>query len=495
MLTMAQIQYIKHLREREDKSIAEIARLINVDRRIAKKYADREDWNASPKQQPCRKHPVIGPFQEIVDTWLREDSLSPKKQRHTARRIYDRLVSEHGFSGSERTVRQYVARRKHELRAEEQERYAKLEHPGGEAQADFKTVKVVDNGQLKEIKCLVLSFPFSNAGFPYAVPAENAECFLEAMKYLFEYIGAVPRKIWFDNLSAAVTKVFTGGDRKLTEIFERFCLHYRFEAAFCNVGCGNEKGHVENKVGFIRRNWFVPPPQFEDWEQLNTELLQRAETDMHRIHYEKGREIAQLWAEERTKLLTLPGVPFEVVRLLTATVDKYARVRFEDRPYDVPRARPGERVILEVYWDRVEILNRELQPLGTLGRPYSAKETPIDWVAHLDIYRRKPRALQYSSYTQHLPPALKEFFLNREGAARRQRIELVSELLQSEYTIEQIAAAVAAATRDGIEYDAGGIRHLLYRQTHLYIPETIPPACRQAGMTTLRPASLTMHLT
>ncbi|MFW0858707.1 MAG: IS21 family transposase [Dehalococcoidia bacterium] len=433
------------------------------------------------KQQRCKKRPIIGPFEEIVDTWLLEDSLSPKKQRHTARRIYDRLVSEHEFSGGERTVREYVARRKHELWVQEQERYAKLEHPGGEAQADFKTVKVVENGQLKEIKCLVLSFPFSNAGFPYAVPAENAECFLEALKCLFEYIGAVPKKIWLDNLSVAVTKVFTGGDRKLTEIFERFCLHYRFEATFCNVGCGNEKGHVENKVGFIRRNWFVPPPRFEDWEQLNTELLQRAETDMHRTHYEKDRGIAELWAEERAKFLTLPGVPFEVVRLITATVDKYTRVRFEDRPYDVPRARPGERVLLKVYWDRVEILNRELQPLGTLRRPYSAKETPIDWVSHLDIYRRKPRALEYSSYIQHLPPAVKEFFLNREGAARRQRIELVSELLQSEYTIEQIATAVAAATKDGIEYDAGGIRHLLYRQTHRYIPETISddytPAC------------------
>ncbi|MBT9159592.1 MAG: hypothetical protein DDT26_00851 [Dehalococcoidia bacterium] len=138
------------------------------------------------KQQRCKKRPIIGPFEEIVDTWLLEDSLSPKKQRHTARRIYDRLVSEHEFSGGERTVREYVARRKHELWVQEQERYAKLEHPGGEAQADFKTVKVVENGQLKEIKCLVLSFPFSNAGFPYAVPAENAECFLEALKCLFE---------------------------------------------------------------------------------------------------------------------------------------------------------------------------------------------------------------------------------------------------------------------------------------------------------------------
>ncbi|MCL0080568.1 IS21 family transposase [Dehalococcoidia bacterium] len=481
MLTMVQIQYIKHLRDKKDKSIMEIAETVDLNWRTAKKYADREDWSRPLKQQRCKKRPVMDAFEEIVDTWLMEDSLSPKKQRHTAKRIYDRLVSEHQFSGGQRTVRQYISRRKHELRIQEEERYARLEHPGGEAHADFGTAKVVEQGKLKEIKCLVLSFPFSNAGFPYAVPAENAECFLEALKRLFEHIGAVPQKIWLDNLPAAVAKVLQGSDRKLTEIFERFCLHYRFEPVFCNPGCANEKGHVENKVGFTRRNWFVPLPQFEDWEQLNSELLQKAEANMYRTHYEKGREIAALWAEERTKLLTLPGVPFEVVRLLTATVDKYSRVRFENHPYDVPRARPGEQVLLEVHWDQVEILNQGLQPIGMFGRPYSTKETAIDWVAHLDIYRRKPRALNYSSYLQHLPPALREFFLNREGAARRQRIELVSELLRSGYQIEEIATAVAAATREGIEHDAGGVRHLLYRQTHGYIPETIPddytPAC------------------
>ncbi|HIE12988.1 MAG TPA: IS21 family transposase, partial [Desulfotomaculum sp.] len=423
MLAMAQIQYIKHMRDKEDRMISEIARTVNVDWRTAKKYADREDWNLLQGKRRTKKRPVMGPVEEIIDTWLLEDRLLPKKQRHTAKKIYDRLTAEHGFLGGERTVREYVALRKRELKVQEQERYAKLEHPGGEAQADFAAIRVIEAGKFKEIKCLILSFPYSNAGFPYAVPAENAECLLEALRRLFERIGGVPPKVWFDNLPPAVRKLLTGGDRQLTETFQRFCLHYRFEPVFCNTGRGNEKGNVENKVGFTRRNWFVPVPGFAGWEQINADLWQRAEEDMHRPHYEKHCQIAELWVEEKAKLLPLPGVPFEVVRVETATVDKYARIRFDGDHYDLPRGNPGEVVLLKVYWDRIEILNGSLQLLSICGRPYSAKEALIDWVAHLELFRRKPRALAYSSLVNHLPAALKEYFLSREGSLRRQRIE------------------------------------------------------------------------
>ncbi len=480
MLAMAQVQYIKHLRDREDKSIAEISQTVGIDWRTAKKYADRDDWSISQKRSKKRR-PVMGPFEEMVDAWLLDNLRLPKKNRHTAKRIYDRLVAEHNFTGAERTVREYVAKRKPRLYAQEQERFVKLAHPEAEAQADFGTTVVMENGKLTERKYLVLSFPFSNAGFPYLVPSENAECLLQALKQLFEHIGGAPKKIWFDNLPAAVTKVLTGGERQLTEIFERFCLHYRFEPVFCNPGRGNEKGHVENKVGFVRRNWFVPIPQLKDLESFNTQLLKTAEEDLHRTHYEKDQEIADLWAQEREKLLVLPEAPFEVFRLLTATVDKYSRIRFEGQTHDVPRATPSQRVILKVYWDKIQVQDQDYETLATLTRHYSNKETPIDWVAHMELFQRKPRALEYSSFAAYLPPAVKKFLLEQEGAQRKQRIGLVCELLKGGYLLEQIGMAVAAAVKDGIAHDAGGVRHLLYRQTHQHRPEQMPesytPAC------------------
>jgi transposase len=162
---------------------------VGVNWRTGKKYADCDDWNQEwhPKRQ--KKRPVMDPVADIVDAWLLDNLRLPKKQRYTAKAIYDRLVAEYDFQGSERTVRDYVAKRKPVLYAEyqvsEEEQALKLEHPGGEAQADFGTVQVVDNGKLKEMHCLVLSFPFSNAGFPYLVPSENAECLLEALKNSF----------------------------------------------------------------------------------------------------------------------------------------------------------------------------------------------------------------------------------------------------------------------------------------------------------------------
>ncbi|MED1721163.1 IS21 family transposase [Brevibacillus parabrevis] len=294
---MAQIEYIKHLREKEVCSIKEIADKLEINWRTARKFADRLDWNKN--QLPRRKHyPVMAPFIEIVDAWLTEDQAMPRKQRHTAKRIYDRLVQEHGYTGSDRTVRDYVSKRRKELKLQEMGSYIKLEHPGGEAQVDFGKVKAVVKGKEQELHLLVVSFPYSNAAFPIILPSENTECFLEGLKRVFERIGGVPRTLWFDNLSAAVVSIQSNGQRVVTDAFQRFMLHYRFESTFCNPGKGNEKGHVENKVGYSRRNWCVPMPFVSSLEELQQTLDQQAEQDLHRPHYEKGTWMNQLWAEE-----------------------------------------------------------------------------------------------------------------------------------------------------------------------------------------------------
>jgi len=163
----------------------------------------------------------------------------PRKQHHTARRIFHRLQEEYGFPGGDRTVTQYVANRKKSLRLKRTESYERLEHPGGEAQADFGTVYIVKSGEMVERKVLTMSFPYSNAAFVFPVPKENTECFLEAMKRIFEQAGGVPSKIWFDNLSAAVVSIEADGKRELTDAFSRFCSHYRFDPQFCNANSGN----------------------------------------------------------------------------------------------------------------------------------------------------------------------------------------------------------------------------------------------------------------
>ena len=164
MLVMAQIKYIKHLREKESKSIQAIADILDINWRTAKKYADCEDFNITLPRKRKRRRTVMGPYEDIVDTWLLEDKNLPCKQRHTAKRIHDRLVREHGFGGAERTVREYVAFRKRQL-GQQKEKFIQLSKTEAHAQADFGKFHAFKNGALTAFQYLLLSFPYSNAGF------------------------------------------------------------------------------------------------------------------------------------------------------------------------------------------------------------------------------------------------------------------------------------------------------------------------------------------
>ena len=239
--------YIKYAYENEEASISEIAERTGVCWRTAAKYARQDDWNEPVPGTRARRRPVMDPVAEIVDTWLLEDRLLPRKDRRNAVAIFKQLQKDHGFKGGERTVREYIQKRRGELFKGESSTYVELEHPVGEAQADFGTIHCVRDGKIVEVKSLVLSFPRSNAGFAVPVPSENTECFLEGLRTLFEQAGGVPRRLVLDNASAAVASIGEGEERVLTEAFSRFQLHHRFEADFCGPARGNEKGNVENK--------------------------------------------------------------------------------------------------------------------------------------------------------------------------------------------------------------------------------------------------------
>ena len=207
----------------------------------------KSDWSPVQGTRKRRK-PVLEPFVDTIDVWLLEDRLLPRKDRRTAKAIWVLLKKHHSFTGSERTVRAYVAERKRALKFEQQEKYIELEHPIGEAQVDFGTVRTIWDGEFKEFQSLTTTFPWSNAGFGVPIASENLLCFLYALRISFEMAGGVPRKIRFDNLPAAVTSIGKNGERVLTELFVRFLLHYRFEAEFCNRGKGNEKGNEKYMI-------------------------------------------------------------------------------------------------------------------------------------------------------------------------------------------------------------------------------------------------------
>jgi transposase len=186
-----------------------------------------------------------------------------------------------------------------------------IHHPG-EAQADFGTADFYKNGKYHSGKYLVLSFPHSNQGFPQLFYGENMECLLECLDGIFRHIGGVPTEIWFDNTKTIVTKIIMGGQREVTERFQRFCEHYGFKAVFTNCNASWEKCNVENKVGYERRNFLVPVPRFLNRCDFNRHLLTENDDDSNREHYLKEGIITELFREDQTRLLPLPDVPFNL---------------------------------------------------------------------------------------------------------------------------------------------------------------------------------------
>ena len=467
MLRMAQIDYIKHLRDLEGASIEEIRRTLGIDWRTAKKYAD-SDISPEPRKVRRRKRPVSGPIEQTIDAWIEENELIPRKQRMTAHRMYERLKEEVGFTGAESTVRRCVRLRREalKLRKNDQESgYVRLEHTPGTAQVDFGQFDAIDGlaGGLKRQHCLVMSFPYSNASFCWVTPAENGECLLHGLSRLFTMIGGVPQEIWFDNTSAIVTRIEKGGDRKLTELFKAFRWYYRFKAVFCNRNAGHEKGSVESKVGYSRRNFLTPVPVISDVESFSENLAQQMLADMDRKHYRKGDLISDLWMEEKKHLLRLPEKSFEVCTTDTATVNRYSEVQLRGETYHIAQAATGTMVFCKVYWDKIEIFDRYGEKMiARCIRPYSGESREIDWRAELAIFKNKPRAIERASYLKALPETVRGYLLSADLRQRSERVKTILSLLD-DYSMPQIEKVIESAALYG-RYDLGSLRALASHQ-------------------------------
>ena len=260
-----------------------------------------------------RARPKLGPFTGVIDEILATDAdpSTPRKQRHSAKRVFERLVDEHGYSGSEVQVRRYVA----EHRRVRAEVFVPLSHPAGEAQFDFGEATVEMAGERVKAALAVMTLPYSDAFFVSAYPRECTETFQQGHVSGFEYFGGVPTKTAYDNTTIAVSKVMGGSQRLLTREFLRLESHYLFTHRFCRVARGNEKGHVENLVGFGRRNFLVPVPTFNTFAELNAHLAERCDADLDRRVRGKGTTKRERLCEDRAAMLPLPETRFEARRV------------------------------------------------------------------------------------------------------------------------------------------------------------------------------------
>ena len=239
-------------------SIREAARVFGLHRDTVRKMLAYSVPPGYRRQSPP-KRPKLEPFTGVIDRILEDDLGRPRKQRHTAKRIFERLRDEYGFDGGYTTVKDYVR----ENRRQTKEMFVPLSHAPGHAQCDFGEALVVIGGVERKAHCFVLDLPHSDGCFVKAYPAESTEAFLDGHVSALSFPGGVPRSILYDNTRLAVAKIPGDGRRQRTRAFTELQSHYLFEDRFGRPGKGNDKGKVEGLVGYSRRNFLVPIPSFE----------------------------------------------------------------------------------------------------------------------------------------------------------------------------------------------------------------------------------------
>ena len=489
MITMDQIHRIRDLYYGQDKSLTEIANIENIDWRTVRKYVDLEDFNeAIPCPDEKQHSSKLDKYKPIIDKWLTEDKKAPRKQRHTAKRVHKRLKDEGaGYDCSYRLVATYVAEKKKALRLKTKEGFLPLEHHPGAAQADFGYADFYENGKLHhEAKYLVLSFPYSNGGYLQLNYGENMECLLEGLVAMFEYIGGVPTTIWFDNTKTIVTDIIKGGSREITERFQRFYEHYRFKPVFMNPAAGWEKGNVENKVGYLRRNELVPVPEFEQISVKNKELLTDCDKDMEREHYDDNdkRFISELFVEDKAALLPLPSVPFDTSLYTTARTDKYGKFTLDDgkHRYSASPAFCEETVRLHITSSEVIVMDSDLHEVVRHRRLYGEDHESMDWIPYLRYIARKPRSLKNSGIYDMMPDSMQIYLDGCENKDRGKVLKVLAELTDRS-GFESALTTVSKA----IEHQATDPDSLmnLYRRTYMDVPP-LPPIEPSAGIPAMK---------
>jgi len=454
---MTQVNSIREMFFEKGLNYAEISRATGYDVKTVKKYIYQEDFNQPVKAKQVRDS-KLDPFKQEIDQWLEADKRARKKQRHTAQRVFNRLCQDHAFDGSYRLVAEYVAQKKRELYGGEKPFYFQLQHLPGEAQVDFGETEFLDQkGVIQHGHHLNISFPYSNGGYTQLFPGENQQCLMEGLINCFEHIGGVPIRIWVDNPSTVVSKVLKNGERIITEAFLRFMHHYGFTAAFCNVARGHEKGNVENKVGYHRRNLFVPPPRVAHLETFNQHLLTACDADMDRPHYLKQDTIQALFQADLANLLPLPAVPFDCSELVTVTTDSSARFTLAQGKHTYSTAPQYASTALHARLTAFEViaLDENYREIIRHPRLYGDKpQQSMDWLPYLTQLARRPAALKYSGIYKLFPQEVTSFLEGLTIPGKKDVLTALARLSQEADFTRAVAALKTAVTYGAEDADS-----------------------------------------
>lgn len=416
MKSMEEISKMRSL-YKEGMTVTAIAKETRSCTKTVSKYLDKEDFNIPPPKPARDRERITDGYAGTIKAWLEADKKAPRKQRHTYVRIFERLRDEEGFTGSSSAVYRLAKKLKEQMHMEEEEGngYVPLIHSPGEGQGDFGKAMFVESGKEISGSYFVLSLPYSNAGFLQLTYGQNAECLMESLISIFEYMGGVPHEIWFDNAPSMV--VFDrneGRKRRMADRFMAFTEHYRFKPVFMQPDRGNQKGSVEKKVGTLRSHLLVPVPKFDGLEEENLAMLQECTGFFHgKHHYKKGKLIDELFEEDKEALLPLPAVRFDPSAYLSVRADKCGLFKLgEVHTYSSAPEYARKSLRLRVTSSTVEVMNAKNEVVTVHRRLYGAKDEKlesIDWLPYLSHIAHHPNSFRNTGLREMMPKELAHF--------------------------------------------------------------------------------------
>lgn len=445
MLNMSQINDIRDLYNSGYK-ISEIHKKTGADPKTIRKYLSQDDFSESPETSAARPS-VLDPFKPTILKWLEEDKLHWKKQHHTAKRVYDRLVEEEGYTGSYETVQRFMKKNRSDVRNRASQ---ELIWDPGYAEVDFGEADFYEDTHSGTVrrKYLVVSFPYSNDAYVQLFGGETAECVCQGLEDIFTFIGGVPPVLIFDNATGVGHRVH--GKVTETQLFQRFRAHYRFRIRFCNPESGWEKGNVENKVGTVRRNLFVPAPHYHDIIGYNRELLQKHVKKANELHYKKQMPISELFEEDRKHFLDLPVKDFNVCRYEWFTADGYGKVCMDGKHYySTKPENHNQKVLVGIRAHYIDILKEDGSFLVRHRREFGKQRTDTsDYSTTLSVLSRNAGAWNNSGVRRDIPDPLREYMDHLEKPILKSRLRLMKSL-NEQYGYQAAVDARNMALKNG----------------------------------------------
>lgn len=399
---------IRYYHEHTDLSKRKVAEILGVSRNTVKKYWDGETVPWERKPGSGRKNDVItDEVKKFILSCFETDKISPKKQKHTAHKIYERLVSEMNFTGCEASVRRAVA----ELRCNEKQVFIPLAYePAESIQIDWGEATVFIAGVKQKVQIWCMRECSSCDIFVKAFYRQNAESFHEGIVDGLEYFGGSPQKMIFDNARIAVKEGF-GYHAKATDKYLALAAHYAFKPVFCNVASGHEKGLVEGLVGLARRNFFVPMPRADSIDELNKKL--REDCLNYRNHRIPGRNmtVGEMVELCKDKWIPLPPYRFDPSITVQVKADDFSLVRFDHNKYSVPYRYSSKMITVKGSGNKLTMISNGTV-IAKYDRDYRYNQTHYVLEHYIGLIEKRPRSVYNAApIKQTVPEELYSFLM------------------------------------------------------------------------------------